>query len=129
MIRIYNTKMMDSGSEVPGKGTYAYDKIVIDELKEDSPEPAGGLISGVTENVITYFEIDHAAETDNPSESKQIIYNHDYVLEVDPAKDDLIRKSKELMDASIRASVVNGGQTDDSSEPLDPATPVTPGTK
>lgn len=121
MIKFYNTKMMHVGSAIPGKGTYAYDKMGIEELKPDFPEkPDDGLISAITENVITYFESDHPVETEEPDAEKQIIHNHDYTLQVDPAEEALVRESKEMLDAKIRANVVQSFEEPDDSD--DPST-------
>lgn len=114
MIRFYNTKMLSpltdepSGDPVtPEKGTYAYDKMRIEHAKSNLPtDPDPSFIHAETENAITYFESDHPVETEEPNAEKQIIHNHDYILEVTPSEDALVRASKELLDAEIRASVV-----------------------
>lgn len=122
MIKFYNTKMMSpldeepSGDPVmPGKGTYAYDKIKIEAVKADFPEePDPTLITAITENAITYFENDHPVETEEPDAEKQIIYNHDYILQVDPSETAMVRESKDILDASIRADVAQSiGQLED----------------
>lgn len=127
MIKFYNTKMMspeDPGSNpvMPGKGTYARDKMMIDMSKEDPPEqPDATLISDATENVITYIESDHPVEKENPHGTT--IYNHDYILEVDPSETALVRESKEMLDAKIRSDVAQSIEPPE--EPTtDPLTPV-----
>ena len=116
---------------MPDKGTYAYDKMAIEELKADFPEnPDYTLVESMTENVITYFESDHPVETEEPDAEKQIIYNHDYILEVTPSKDALVKESKELLDADIRAYVAQSIEPpEESDDPVvepttDPVTPV-----
>lgn len=107
MIKFYNTKMMGPGVSTPGKGTYAYDKMGIEYAKSLLPtDPSNSFITRATENLITYFESDHPVETEEPDEEKQIIHNHDYILQVDPSESALVRESKEMLDAVIRASVV-----------------------
>lgn len=113
MIKFYNTKMMspeDPGSNpvMSGKGTYAYDKGMIERVKSlmpSVPDPIPEFVRQATENLITYFESDHPVETEEPDAEKQIVYNHDYILEVDPSKTALVRDSKELLDAKIRFGV------------------------
>lgn len=124
MIRFYNTKMMSpdelvSDPVTPGKGTYAYDKVIIDNIPEDLETFS---VDQLTENFLTYLESDHPVETEEPDAEKQIIYNHDYILEVTPSKDALVRESKELLDAEIRAGVAQSVEP-----PVEPTTdPVTP---
>ena len=109
MIKFYNTKMMSplAGDPVmPDKGTYAYDKIKIEAVKADFPgDPDPDLISGITENTITYFESDRPVETEQPDAKKQIIHNHDYTLQVDPAEEAFFRESKERLNRRVRAYV------------------------
>lgn len=113
MIKFYNTKMLSpAGHVMPGKGTYAYDKTIIDNIPEDLETFS---VDHLTENVLTYLESDHPVETEEPDAEKQIIYNHNYILEVDPSKDALVRESKELLDAKIRSDVAQS---------IDPVTPV-----
>ena len=128
MIKFYNTKMMspDSGDVsndpvMPEKGTYARDKLFIDMPKENLPEePNADLIESVTENFITYLESDHPVETEEPDAEKQIIYNHDYILEVTPSETALVRESKEMLDAKIRTDVAQSIEPPE--EPDDPGT-------
>lgn len=133
MIKFYNTKMMSpegpgSNPVTPGKGTYAHDKMVIEYAKSILPtDPFSSFVRRATKNVITYFESDHPVETEEPDAEKQIVYNHDYVLEVDPSEDTLVRESKELLDADIRAAVAQLFEESEGSiiEPTtDPVTPV-----
>lgn len=141
MIKFYNTKMLSPnvpdvpGSDpvMPDKGTYAYDKMAIEELKADFPEnPDYTLVESMTENVITYFESDHPVETEEPDAEKQIIHNHDYILQVDPSETALVKESKELLDADFRAYVaqsIEPPETSDDPVPVvDPPSPnpVTP---
>lgn len=137
MIRFYNTKMMElsgseGGSDTPGKGTYAYDKMGIEFAKSLLPtDPSNSFVTRATENVITYFESDHPVETEEPDAEKQIIYNHDYILQVDPAEEALVRESKEMLDAAIRTSVAQSIEPPE--EPDDPVVepvidPDAPGT-
>lgn len=130
MIKFYNTKMMspeDPGSNpvMPGKGTYAYDKMEIEAAKSHLPtDPDPTFVTQAMENVITYFESDHPVETEEPDAEKQIIYNHDYILEVDPSKTALVRESKELLDAEIRAGVAQSIEPPEepTTDPDDPGT-------
>ena len=134
MIKFYNTKMLSpeesSGdSSTPGKGTYAYDKAGIEYAKSLLPtDPSNAFVTRATENVITYFESDHPVETEEPDAEKQIIYNHDYILQVDPSESALVRESKELLDASFRAYVAESIEPPEEPVPfVDPTTdPVTP---
>ena len=140
MIKFYNTKMMSpldeepSGDPVmPGKGTYAYDKMGIEFAKSLLPtDPSNSFVTRATENVITYFESDHPVEKENPH--GPTIYNHDYKLEVESSETALVRESKEMLDASIRISVAQSIEPPEESydpgtgpvvEPVtDPVTPV-----
>lgn len=134
MIKFYNTKMMSQLDEEPsgdpvmlGKGTYAYDKMGIEFAKSLLPtDPSNSFVTRATENVITYFESDHPVETEEPDAEKQIIYNHDYILQVDPSETALVRESKEMLDASIRTSVAQS--FDDPVVVIGPSSPdpVTP---
>lgn len=131
MIKFYNTKMLSpdasSGdSDTPGKGTYAYDKMRIERFKNKFPDvPDAGFVNAVTENVLTHFESDHPVETEEPDAEKQIIYNHDYILEVDPSKSVFVRENKELRDADIRANLAELILADPVADPpTDPVTPV-----
>ena len=131
---LFNKKMMfgdigsgGSGTSEASKGTYAYDKFAIDMTKtapsdsEISEDVAAGQ---PTENALTYLVSDHFVETDDPDAEKQIIRNHDYVLEVDPAKDAAVKAGKETFDANAREAVAekfNG--TESTSESLTPTDP------
>lgn len=133
MIKFYNTKMMSPNvvepfddPVTPGKGTYAYDKMGIDALKEDILEPDAGIIASATENVITYFESDHPVEKENPHGTT--IYNHDYKLEVESSEDALIRESKEMLDAKIRSDVAQLIEPPDDSTEEPTTDPDDPGT-
>lgn len=131
MIKFYNTKMMSPLEEPSGdsldpvgpvtseKGTYAYDKMGIEFAKSLLPtDPSNSFVTRATENVITYFESDHPVETEEPDAEKQIIYNHDYILQVDPSETALVRESKEMLDATIRANAVQSfEEPDDSDDP------------
>lgn len=132
MIKFYNTKMLSPnvldvpdvpGSDpvMPGKGTYAYDKMGIEYAKSLLPtDPSNSFVTQATENVITYFESDHPVETEEPDAEKQIIYNHDYILQVDPSETALVRESKEMLDAAIRSSVAQSIEPPE--ESYDPGT-------
>lgn len=128
MIKFYNTKMMSpedsgSGSDMPGKGTYAYDKMGIEYAKSLLPtDPSNSFVRQATENVITYFESDHPVEKENPHGTT--IYNHDYKLEVESSGTALVRESKEILDAKIRSDVAQSFETPEDSveEPDDPGT-------
>lgn len=134
MIKFYNTKMLSPGessgnSDMPGKGTYAYDKTGIEFAKSLLPvEPSDGFVTQATENVITYFESDHPVEKENPHGTT--IYNHDYKLEVESSETALVRESKELLDAEIRAGVAQSIEPSEASDDpvvvptTDPVTPV-----
>lgn len=130
MIKFYNTKMLSpedpgSGSDMPGKGTYARDKMGIEYAKSLLPtDPSNSFVRKATENVITYFESDHPVETEEPDAEKQIIYNHDYILQVDPSETAMVGESKEMLDASFRAYVAESIEPPE--EPDDPVVePVT----
>lgn len=131
MIKFYNTKMMSpedpgSGSDMPGKGTYAYDKMGIKYAKSLLPtDPSNSFVRQATENVITYFESDHPVEKENPHGTT--IYNHDYKLEVESSETALVRESKEMLDAKIRSDVAQSIEPPEESE--DPVEePDAPGT-
>lgn len=110
---LFNKKMMGtdpgtSGSEA-SKGTYAYDKLTFDRIKTapgDSEISFAVASSVPTENALTYLVSDHFVETDDPDAEKQIITNHDYILEVTPAKDAAVKTGKESFDANAREVVV-----------------------
>lgn len=112
---LFNKKMMSgdngsggsSGSEA-SKGTYAYDKANIDTIQamQSDADISFAVASSVpTENALTYLVSDHFVETDDPDAEKQVITNHDYILEVTPAKDAAIKTGKESFDANAREAV------------------------
>lgn len=132
MIKFYNKKMLSpgessGGSDMPGKGTYAYDKMGIEFAKSLLPtDPSNSFVTRATENVITYFESDHPVEKENPH--GPTIYNHDYKLEVESSETALVRESKEMLDASIRDSVAQSFEESEGSI-IEPTTdPDDPGT-
>lgn len=116
---LFNKKMMfgdngsgngsgGSGTSEASKGTYAYDKFAIDNIKtapSDSKISEAVAAGYPTENALTYFVSDHFVETDDPDSDKRIITNHDSVLEVDPTKDAAVKSGKETFDANAREAV------------------------
>ena len=112
---LFNKKMMlgdngsgGSGTSEASKGTYAYDKFAIDRIKTapGDSEISEAVAAGYpTENTLTYLVSDHFAENEDPDAEKQIIKNHDYILEVDPAKDAAVKSGKETFDANAREAV------------------------
>lgn len=112
---LFNKKMMfddggsggSSGSEA-SKGTYAFDKTNIDTIRamQSDSDISFAVASGVpTENALTHLASDHFAESEDPDVEKQVITNHDYILEVTPAKDAAVRAGKETFDANAREAV------------------------
>lgn len=112
---LFNKKMMfgDNGSSgssdsEANKGTYAYDKTNIETIQamQSDADVSFAVASSVpTENALTYLVSDHFAENNDPDAEKQIIRNHDYILEVDPAKDAAVKAGKETFDANAREAV------------------------
>ena len=121
---LFNKKMMfgDGGSSGSGtseasKGTYAYDKTNIETIQamQSDADISNSVANSVpTENALTYLVSDHFVETEDPDTEKQIIKNHDYILEVDPAKDAAVKSGKETFDANAREAVAakfNGNES------------------
>lgn len=113
---LFNKKMMfndggsggSSGSEA-SKGTYAYDKFAIDRIitAPSDSDISEAIANGYpTENALTYLVSDHFAESEDPDAEKQVVTNHDYILEVTSAKDAVVRAGKETFDANARKAVV-----------------------
>lgn len=129
MIKFYNTKMLSpnagnvpTGPVMPGKGTYARDKMGIEYAKSLLPtDPSFFFVRQATENLITYFESDHPVEKENPHGTT--IYNHDYKLEVESSESALVKESKELRDAKIRSDVAQSIESPEETT-TDPVTPV-----
>lgn len=131
---LFNKKMMSddngsggSGGSEPSKGTYAYDETNIDTIRamQSDADISFAVVSGVpTENTLTYLVSDHFVETDDPDAEKQIITNHDYILEVTSAKDAAVRAGKETFDANAREAIAaKFNDTETTSEPLTPSDP------
>lgn len=124
---LFNKKMMlgdngsggsgGSGTSEASKGTYAYDKTNIETIQamQSDADISFAVTSGVpTENALTYLVSDHFAENNDPDAEKQIIRNHDYILEVDPAKDAAVKSGKETFDAIAREAVAAKFNSDES---------------